>query len=154
MRLRLPCVNRVGLIHDITQCLAKRQVNNVSLEVEPGNLFLECPCLEQERGEALIQALRKVGGIYQVEAVALMPSKERAEQLDAILGSVQDGILTINQHYILTQCNLAAARILRLSLASIMGNPIDDSLAGNLLVLETLRTGKSFRSDLLCLFRR
>lgn len=146
MRLRLPCVNRVGLIHDITQCLAKRQVNIVSLEVEQGNLFLECPCLEQERGQALIQALRKVGGIYQVEAVASMPSKERAEQLDAILGSVQDGILTVNRHYILTQCNLAAARILRLSLASIMGQPIDESLAGNLLVLETLHTGKSFRN--------
>lgn len=146
MRLRLPCVNRVGLIYDITQCLAKWQVNIISLEVEQGNVFLECPCLEQESGEALIQALRKIGGVYQVEAVASMPSKERAEQLDAILGSVQDGILTVNQDGMLTQCNQAAARILRLSFASSMGQPLGESLADNLFVSQTLRTGKSFHN--------
>ncbi|SDF17648.1 PAS domain-containing protein [Sporomusa acidovorans] len=150
MRLRLPCMNRVGLIHDITQCLAKRQINIVSLEVEQGNVFLECPYLEQEREAALLHALRKIGGVYRVEAIALMPSKERTEQLNAILGSVQDGILTVNQDYLLTQCNLAAVRILRLSLASVMGQPIDDSLAGNLFVQETLRTGKSFRKKGIC----
>lgn len=146
MRLRMPCVNRVGLIHDITQVLAKRQVNIVSIEVEQGNLFLECQSLENDRKEDLIQVLREVCGVYHVESVAFMPSKERAEQLDAILTSVQDGILTVNQDKLITQCNLAAARILRLSLAYTMGKPMEDSLARNLLVLETLHTGKSFRN--------
>jgi transcriptional regulator of aroF, aroG, tyrA and aromatic amino acid transport len=144
MRLRLPCRNRVGLIHDVTSCLAEWEINIVSLEVGQGNVFLECPCMEQE--ENLKQALQRISGVQQVEAAALMPSKERAEQLDAILGSVQDGILTVDKECVLTQCNAAAARILQLPLTVAVGQPLDCGLADALFLLNALRTGRSFRN--------
>jgi len=70
-----------------------------------------------------------------------MPSKGRAEQLDAILTSVQDGIIAVNQDSIITQCNPAATRILRLTAQQVQGQPLGPTLFKNLLIQETLRTG-------------
>ena len=41
VRLKLPNVDRVGLVLDISQTLAKRRINILSMEVEPNTTYLE-----------------------------------------------------------------------------------------------------------------
>ncbi|MDF2633820.1 MAG: putative sigma54 specific transcriptional regulator with sensor [Pelosinus sp.] len=145
MRLRMPCIDRVGLVRDISIILEERKINIVAIEVEQEAIFLECHGVPTEMRQELIEVLGKVVDVHKVEKTRFMPSKERAEQLDAVLTSVRDGILVVNCDGKIIQCNAAAARILNLLDGKITGEKIEDHLANNLLVSETLKTGFSYR---------
>lgn len=139
--LRIPYIDRVGIVHDITLILAKRETNIISMEVQEGIVFLECQEVLQDQRIEFIEELGSISGVQEIVEISFMPSKGRAEQLEAILTSVQDGILAVNQDSIITQCNPAAARMLRLSAQQVQGQPLGATLFKNLLIQETLQTG-------------
>jgi len=139
--LRLSYIDRVGIVHDISLILMKRGTNIISMEVEEGTVFLECQTVPQDQHSGFIQELSCINGVQKIEEISFMPSKGRAEQLDAILTSVHDGILAVNQDSIITQCNPAAVRILKLSAQQVQGQPLGSTLFKNLLIQETLQTG-------------
>jgi len=139
--LRLSYIDRVGIVHDISLILMKRETNIISMEVEEGTVFLECQTVLQDQRSGFIQELSCINGVRKIEEISFMPSKGRAEQLDAILTSVHDGILAVNQDGIITQCNPAAVRILKLSAQQVQGQSLGSTLFKNLLIQETLQTG-------------
>lgn len=141
MYLRIPYIDRVGIVHDISLILMKRETNIISMEVEEGTVFLECETVPLNQRSEFIQELSSISGVQKIEEISFMPSKGRAEQLDAILTSVHDGILAVNQDGIITQCNPAAVRILKLSAQQVQGQPLGAALFKNLLIQETLQTG-------------
>lgn len=141
----MPCIDRVGLVRDISIILEQRTINIVSIEVEEGAIFLECQAVPEEKQEELIEALGDVADVHRVEKTRFMPSKERAEQLDAVLTSVNDGILVVNCEGVIIQCNTAALRILNMPVGKMLGKNLGENLSWNLLVLETLETGCSYR---------
>ena len=134
-------IDRIGVVHDITLILTKRQINIISMEVEEGKVFLECQTVPEEQIIGFVQELGSIKGVQEVERISFMPSKERAEQLHAILTSVHDGILAVNHHGIITQCNPAATRMLRLPAKQVQGQPLGADLFKSLLIQETLQTG-------------
>src|SRR4051794_41148746 len=97
LRLRIPYIDRVGIVHDITLILAKRETNISSMEVEEGTVFLECQHVIHEHRIEIIEELSGISGVQEIVEIPFMPSKGRADQLDAILTSVHDGILVVNQ---------------------------------------------------------
>lgn len=137
----IPYIDRIGIVHDITLILTKREINILSMEVQEGVVFLECQAVPIEQRSGFIQELSNIKGVQRVEDVSSMPSKERADQLDAILTSVHDGILAVNHRGMITQCNPAAVRMLRLSNQQMQGQPLGPILFKNLLIQETLETG-------------
>jgi len=139
--LRIPYIDRIGIVYDITLILTKRETNIISMEVEEGTVFLECQTVPQDQLSGFIQELSSINGVQKIVEISCMPSKGRAEQLDAILTSVHDGILAVNQDSIITQCNPAATRILRLTAQQVQGQPLGATLFKNLLIQETLQTG-------------
>lgn len=141
MYLRIPYIDRIGIVHDIALILMKRGTNIISMEVEEGTVFLECQTVPQDQHTEFIQELSSINGVQKIVEISFMPSKERAEQLDAILTSVHDGILAVNQDSIITQCNPAAVRMLKLSAPQVQGQPLGPTLFKNLLIQETLQTG-------------
>ncbi|CVK20863.1 sigma 54-interacting transcriptional regulator [Sporomusa sphaeroides] len=145
MRLCMPCTDRVGLLLDVSRVLAESGINIASVEMERGAVYLKCQTVYDEQKQELMHALQQVDGIYKVIEVSYMPSKERAEQLDAILASVQDGVLAVNELGILKQCNTAAASILGLD-DNGLEQPLPSELADSLLITRTLQEGRSFRN--------
>ena len=141
LRLRIPYIDRVGIVHDITLILAKRETNISAMEVEEGTVFLECQNVIGHHRVEIIEELSGISGVQKIVEIPFMPSKGRAEQLDAILNSVHDGILVVNQGGIITQCNPAAVRMLKLSAQQVQGQPLGPALFINLLIQETLETG-------------
>jgi len=91
------------------------------MEVEKNRIFLECQGVSVQQCKECIGELAGIAGIQKIDEISAMPSKERAEQLDAILTSVHDGILSVDQDGIITQYNPAAARILNLPVKKILG---------------------------------
>ncbi len=145
MRLCMPCADRLGLLLDLSLVLVNWGVNIVSVEMEQGAVYLEFQPVSKEQQQAVLAALRQVDGIYTLREVSYMPSKERAEQLDAVLSSVQDGVLAVNESGRIKQCNTAAACILRLPEKGI-DQPLPAELANSLLITRTLREGCSFHN--------
>jgi transcriptional regulator of aroF, aroG, tyrA and aromatic amino acid transport len=141
----MPCIDRVGLVRDISIVLEERTINIVSIEVEQEAIFLECQSVLEDKQDELIQALCGVAGVHRVEKTNFMPSKERAEQLGAVLTSVRDGILVINCAGVIIQCNSAAARILKMSVSEMIGQTLGENLSWNLLIAETLETACTYR---------
>jgi len=139
--LRIPYIDRIGIVHDIALILTKRETNIISMEVEEGIVFLECQTVPQNQRIEFIDELSSIKGVQTITEISFMPSKGRAEQLDAILTSVHDGILVVNQDSLITQCNPAAVRMLRLSAQQVQGQPLGPTLFKNLLIEETLQTG-------------
>ena len=144
--LRILYADRIGVIHDITAILSKRRINIVSMEVEQKRIFLECQSVAEHPDKEWIKELSHVAGIQKIDEISFMPSKERAEQLDAILTSVHDGILSVNQDGIITQYNPAAARILGLPVKKALGQSLEPILFKNLLIQETLQTGSHYHN--------
>ncbi|SDM05985.1 transcriptional regulator of aroF, aroG, tyrA and aromatic amino acid transport [Dendrosporobacter quercicolus] len=143
MRLHMPCDDRLGLVRDLAGVLVERGVSIIAIEMDNGAVYLECQSVSEADAQELILAFRRVRGIHRVALVPAMPYKERAEQLQAVLASVRDGILAVNAAGVLKQCNTAAARILQLS-AEAIDQALPQALADSLLINRTLREGRSF----------
>ncbi|WP_371381242.1 PAS domain-containing protein [Sporomusa aerivorans] len=141
----MPCTDRPGLLLDISQILVNWECNIVSVEVDKGALYLECQIAFEEQKPQIMRELQQVVGIYKVSEVFDMPSKERAEQLEAVLASVPDGVLAVNDSGILKHCNKAAANILKLKEGS-LEQPLPPDLADSLLIWRMLNNGCSFRN--------
>ena len=146
MYLRILYIDRIGVVHDITAILAKRRINIVSMEVEKNKIFLECQSVSGQQCKECIAELSCITGIQRIDEISAMPSKERAEQLDAILTSVHDGILSVNSDGLIAQYNPAAARILNLPVKKAVGKPLGAALFKNLLIQETLQTGCQYHN--------
>ena len=144
--LRIPYIDRIGIVRDITLIMTKRGINIISMEVDEGNVFLECQTVSQDQRVGFVQELSNIHGVHDIGEISFMPAKERAEQLDAILTSVHDGILAVNQDSIITQCNPAAVHMLRLSAQQVQGRPLGPKLFKNLLIQETLQTGCQYHN--------
>jgi transcriptional regulator of aroF, aroG, tyrA and aromatic amino acid transport len=144
--LRILYIDRIGVVHDITAILAKRSINIVSMEVEKNRIFLECQSVSVQQCKECMEELSHIAGIQKIDEITFMPSKERAELLDAILTSVHDGILSVNQDGIITQYNPAAARILNLPIKKVLGQSLGTALFKNLLIQETLQTGSHYHN--------
>ena len=146
MYLRIPYIDRIGIVYDITLILTRRSINIISMEVEEGIVFLECQTVLKEHRSGFIEELSSIKGVRNIVEISFMPSKERVDQLDAIVTSVCDGILAVNQDSIITQCNPAAVRMLRLSAQQVRGQPLGSTLFKNLLIQETLQTGCQYHN--------
>lgn len=144
MRLKIPNLDRVGLVLDISQALADRQINILSMEVELRTMYLEIVPLSDSVYQELVRHLKTIGGILEVHPIELMPHQERAEQLKAVLTAVGDGILAIGHDGCVTQYNPAAQQILRIPAEKMLGRPLSEALPDNTLLLDTLHHGKIF----------
>lgn len=144
MRLRIPNIDRVGLVLDISYALAARGINIVSMEVEIRTIFLEVEALSSDRRKDVMTHLLSIPGVIDVQEIVLMPHQEKAEQLNAVLASVSDGILAIDDQARITQYNPAAEKILGIPASDAIGKPLADIVPANLALLNVLKDGSVY----------
>lgn len=144
--LRLPNVDRVGLVLDISKALAARSINIVSMEVEPNTTFLELTAMAESVRQEVVAALLSIPQVLGVEEIDMMPHQVRTEQIKAVLESVSEGIVAINSAGVVTHYNPAAEKILHLPREKILGGKLTEHLPADLPLMETLRTGISYNN--------
>lgn len=147
MRFRLPNVDRVGLVMDISRILAERHINILSMEVDLRVIFLEVQPLSHHAARELAECLLTVPGILDVEMIDLMPHQERSQQIQAMLTSVQDGIIAIDRHGRIIQCNPAAEKLLHCPVEEILGKWLEDIFPPASPLRRTLESGKSYHNE-------
>lgn len=146
IRLKLPNVDRVGLVLDISHTLVSRQINIVSMEVEPNVTYLELAAMPETVCREVISALLSIPQILDVVPIDLMPHQVRTEQLKAVMSAVSDGIVAIDAAGIVTQYNPAAETILHLPRERIVGRHLTACLPADMPLLDTLQTGFAYNN--------
>lgn len=124
MRIKIPNIDRVGLVLDIAQILAARQINIISMEVELKIVYLETAPLDEQTTADLCRELRTIPGVLDLAPVDLMPHQEKSEQLNTVLAAANDGILAIDRHGRITQYNPAAEKIMHIPCSKALGQEL------------------------------
>jgi len=146
VRLKLPNVDRVGLVLDISKVLAARKINIISMEVEPNTTFLELEGMSEQTRQEVVVALLSIPQVLDVLQIGLMPHQVRTEQLKAVMTAVGEGIVAIDAEGVVTHYNPAAERILHLPLKKILGHRLTEHLPADLPLMDTLKNGTSYNN--------
>ena len=146
IRLKLPNVDRVGLVLDISEVLAARKINIISMEVEPNTAYLELEPMATAVRQEVVSALLAIPQVLDVVSIDLMPHQVRTEQLKAVMTSVSEGIVAIDATGVVTHYNPAAERILHLPRQQIVGHLLTEHLPADLPLMETLRNGSAYNN--------
>ncbi len=139
MRLKIPNIDRVGLILDISKVLDSRGVNIASMEVEINTTYLETEPLLPEMQRIIIEDIRKIPQVLDVIPIEFLPHQVRTKQLEAIMASVGDGIIAIDLEACITHYDPAAGRIIKIPYHEVIGKPITDIFPNDTPLLEALR---------------
>lgn len=142
--LKLPNVDRVGLVNDISRVLAERKINIHSMEVEPNTVFLEIHPLPASEKQAVFTLLQQIPQITAVIEIPLMPYQEKSEQLKAVLSSVSDGIVAVDQYGTIIQYNPAAEKIIAIAACQALGQHIRTIFPPDVPLLQILQSGGSY----------
>ncbi|WP_425060261.1 Transcriptional regulatory protein TyrR [Sporomusa carbonis] len=146
LRLRISNIDRVGLVLDISRVLAVKKINIISMEVELNSIFIEVEPLEELAKQNIINELRSIPQITAVTEISLMPHQERAEQLNAVLTSISEGIIGIDLEGRITQYNPAAEKIVRLPATDVIGQLFADIFPPTCPLLDTLKHGMLYNN--------
>jgi len=146
MRLKIPNIDRVGLVLDISRLLADQQINIVSMEVELKTIYLEVESRSLEATQEMLHHLQDIAGVIAVIEIDLMPHQEKSEQLKAVLTAVSDGIVGIDHQARVTQYNPAAEKILHIPIDVVIGNYLTDIFPDNMVILDALHHGATYNN--------
>jgi len=144
MRIKIPNIDRVGLVLDISQVLAARKINIISMEVELHTVYLETETLNEEIQAALLLDLRTIPGVIDILPITLMPHQEKSEQLKTVLDTANDGLIAIDCQGRVTQYNPAAEKIMHIPYDKVIGQFLLDVFPCCSSLLEAMSQGISY----------
>ncbi|MEA3252015.1 MAG: sigma-54-dependent transcriptional regulator [Pseudomonadota bacterium] len=128
MRLKLHCQNRIGILRDVVSPFADYGLNVARGEVggDQGNaIYLHVPNLLYAQLATLRPALEAVPGVFSVKRVSLMPSERRHLELDALLSSLSDPVMSIDMEGRIVAANRAAGQMLGVRVDEVPGLSLD-----------------------------
>ncbi len=146
LRLKLPNIDRVGLVLDISRALAERRINILAMEVELMTIYIEIEELSAESCQELIACLGAIPGILAVNEIDLLPYQEKSEQLKAVLASASDGIIAVDYQARVTQCNPAAEKILHLTAPALLGRHVSEVFPADTALLDAVKHGTIYNN--------
>lgn len=146
LRLKISNIDRLGLVLDISHVLAIRQINIISMELEINTIYIEIEPLNDANKRLLVTELCSISQVTAVTEINLMPHQEQAEQLNAVLTSVSEGIIGIDLERRIIHYNPAAEKIIRLPVKIVLGQPFDTIFPATSPLLETLQHGTRYNN--------
>ncbi|AEG61564.1 sigma 54-interacting transcriptional regulator [Desulforamulus ruminis] len=144
LRLRIQFEDRVGIVRDVSQVISPRNINIVSLQVLPNNMYLEVEYSGEKEEGILQRELCSIPGVQQVEPIEVMPHEEKERQIRAVLDSVSDGIIAVDRKGKITVFNPACEKILRMSSEQALGKNMSEVLSMDIPMIDSLRNGESY----------
>ncbi|WP_163648567.1 sigma-54-dependent transcriptional regulator [Modicisalibacter sp. 'Wilcox'] len=128
MRLKFHCQNRIGILRDVVSPFADYGLNVARGEVggDQGNaIYLLVPQLLNAQLATLRPILEALPGVFSVKRVSLMPSERRHLELDALLSSLSDPVMSIDMDGRIVAANRAAGQMLGVRVDEVPGLSLD-----------------------------
>jgi transcriptional regulator of aroF, aroG, tyrA and aromatic amino acid transport len=131
MRIGVTFSDRVGIAQEILGVLARRALDVSAVEVEPPHVYLEAPALDAAALRSLRADVMAVEGVQSVDVVSMLPGARRRLYLDALLASLADPVLAVDNTGRVVVANAAAVaasglpegKLIGLSLKKLTGDP-------------------------------
>lgn len=124
-RYRIRFNDRVGMVRDISDVVARYGANILSLSVRPGEIYLQMEPVEGKKLSFIIKKINRIPDVYETTPIEWMPHELAEQHLRTIINSVREGILSVNSNFIITTCNLRATELLGLEQPPV-GRPLSD----------------------------
>lgn len=116
--------NRVGITHDVIECVQYHQIDIIRMEVKPHYIFLKIPFIKLDLQEQVYKSIRQIAGVRCVDLIPFLPSEVKKDQLQTILGTISEGVILVNMELQVQSINRAAIRLLQLPCEQWQGEEI------------------------------
>ncbi|GAV23267.1 sigma 54-interacting transcriptional regulator [Carboxydothermus pertinax] len=147
VKLSLEFEDRVGMVLDVSQVISAKNINIVTFQVLPGKMFLELEKIDKKTLNQVIGDIKKIPKVLKVFPIEIMPYEQKEQQLRAVLDTVNEGILAIDGHGVITICNQACAEMFAIPADRIIGQEVEKLLAKDIPMLRTLKTGEIYNNQ-------
>jgi transcriptional regulator of aroF, aroG, tyrA and aromatic amino acid transport len=146
-KLQISFEDRMGFVLDISQVIFAWGLNILSLEIQSGCLFIHIREINSSNLmrliDKLIEELKQVPGVTGISLTSLMPAEERECKIKAVLDSVSEGIIAVNESGIITTFNPAAENILKIPAERVLGKNFREFEWTDVLITRGLEGGNS-----------
>ncbi|WP_148135842.1 sigma 54-interacting transcriptional regulator [Candidatus Formimonas warabiya] len=143
-RLKINFKDRVGFVFDVSRVIFNWGINILSLEIQTGCLYLHIEKIDAANLKKVIDEIKLVPGVTGIDPLAMMPAEEREFKIKAVLDSVSEGIIAVNERGMITAFNPAAEHILKVSASEVAGKNIKEAISADVLITGCLDEGKSY----------
>jgi len=111
VRVKIKSTDRIGISQEILKAFAQQAWNVKAVEVSTEFTFVHLEHLALSL-EDISDCLRTVAGIISIEDVALLPSEQRENHLQALLDRIPDPIIDIDNQGVILAINSATHKLI------------------------------------------
>lgn len=143
-RLEVISKDRIGMALDILHKIYELNINLISLEVLPKKGQIKIEDIPDEAKKALISSLYSVEGVIDVHEINLLKKEQNEKNLLAIIDSVDEGILAINNKMEIEFFNNYCEQIFHYKKEEVIGKNINHIFNINTPMAKLLKTGEKY----------
>lgn len=100
MRLVIECIDRVGIAQELLKLLAEKSINLEAIELEKhaekGKIYLRCESLNVNAEMAIIAQINTIENVISVTRIPHIPQERKNLELQALLASLPNPILSLD----------------------------------------------------------
>ena len=131
LKLELRFKDRVGIVADISERIAKEGLNIAGMEVEraahEAHVYLDIEnALRIPGSDRLMSVLEGIPDLIRIRQIETLPSEERENRFKVVLDNISDGVISIDRNGRVTTINKVACRSLGREEREILGRPVLD----------------------------
>ena len=150
LKLELLFWDRKRIVEDIARCIGSHDLNITSMEVKNQQkkvmVYLETLSGPKSPEDPLIiSSLEGIDSMIRITRIPDMPSEIRQKQLEVVVGSISDGIISIDKDRAITFINPVAKQMYGWDYPELTGTRITDLSLDNKDILLSL-SGKAFHN--------
>lgn len=123
MRLEVLCQDRLGLTRELLDILVSKNIDLRGIELSSrgleaehmGIIYLNCPDVEFDTFSQLMAQIRLIDGVADVRKIPFMPSERESTELNAILDTLPDPVISINLKGDIEMANFCALALFKVT---------------------------------------
>ncbi|AWX13188.1 transcriptional regulator [Mergibacter septicus] len=100
MRFAIECIDRIGVAREVLALLADEQINLQGIELQKigsnGVIFIKIDDIAEFQVAYLCGKLGKIAGVKQVKSINYLPNERRSIELNALLESLPNPVLSLD----------------------------------------------------------
>ncbi|MEH2921485.1 transcriptional regulator TyrR [Samsonia erythrinae] len=97
MHLEVVCEDRIGMVRELLDRLASRNIDLRGIEIAPtGRIYLNFATLDFDDFRVLMAEIRRIESVSDVRTVAFMPSEREHRALNALLESMPEPVFSLD----------------------------------------------------------
>lgn len=129
---------------DILNKISEFNISLNLLEVFPKKICVKIQSIPKDIKKALIKSLYSVEGVINIKEIELLKQEKNERRLMAIIDSVDEGIIAINNKKEIELFNSYCEKIFHYKREEIIGSSINNFLKINIPMINLLKTGKKY----------